>query len=60
VTAFSTLVNEALGDDDRSLEREIFGTDDAEQIAAQIQDVIESKFSVAGEALFYRHSVGVV
>lgn len=60
MTAFSTLVNEALGDDDRSLEREIFGTDDAEQIAAQIQDVIESKFSVAGEALFYRHSVGVV
>jgi hypothetical protein len=56
----AVLVGEALFDGDGSLEREIFGTEDPKEIAAQIEVVLGSRFDTSTEALFYRHSVGVV
>ncbi len=60
MTKLVALVNEALSDGDGSLEREIFGTEDSEQIATRIEDFLALQFGEPSEALFYRHSVGVV
>jgi len=60
VTKLAALVDAALSDGDRFLEREIFGTEDSQQIATRIERFLSLRYGQSLDALFYRHGVGIV
>lgn len=60
VAELVALIDVVLSNDGDLLEREIFGSNDAASIAGQLEDFLEQHFGAVLEALFYRHSVGVV